>query len=395
MARWISKVVDSTIESESPERFQYWSAMSAISASLRKNVYLDRFYYKLYPNLYILLIGKSGLRKGNPVTLAKKLVQESEMTKIVAGRGSIQAILKELGKPVQINGAVLRDAHAFLVSGEASSFLVKDPQALPILTDLYDTHAHEPEWKNILKSSGTDILKNPCITFLWATNEEHLKEAIAQKDVKGGFMARSMVIYEEQRRTINDLMDPPQKVPNIQDLVVHLKALNKLKGEFKLSEEAKSTYREWYRALASKPFDDTTGYIERLGDTVLKVAMNLSAARGFDLKIDNEDMNEAIDVSTECMSGLKIITMHAGGAELTQPTALVLKHLLTREGNTCTRKQILSKYWGEVDSMMLDRIIETLVQAGAVTTKMEGKEIRYTMPQRVVEQYKKFKMEVN
>src|SRR5271163_2654267 len=190
---WLDEIVSSTEESESPARFQYWSAMAAISAIVKKNVWMQRHFYKLYPNIYVILVGKSGLRKGNPVTLSRRLVERVNDTRIIAGRNSIQSIIKEIGKAKSIEGrGVMKDASCFIVSGEMDSFFIKDPDAMTVLTDLYDTHAHEPEWKNTTKTQGTDVLKNPCITLLGGTNEDHFKSAIAQKDVKGGFIARTL-----------------------------------------------------------------------------------------------------------------------------------------------------------------------------------------------------------
>lgn len=397
MRSWIDEIVDSTVEAESPERFQYWASVAALSAVVKKNVYLDKFYYKLYPNIYVMLVGKSGVRKGNPVTLAKKLVAEAESSRIIQGRGSIQAIIQEMGKAHSVNGGgVMKDANAFIVSGELDALFVKDPEAMTILTDLYDTHAHEPEWKNTLKS-GKDILKNPCITLLGGTNEEHFRSAVAEKDVKGGFIARTLIVLESKRRTINDLMDPPKRVPDVECLSKYLKELAKIEGKFTVDPEAKAIYREWYKQLAMMNHEDNTGTVERIGDTVLKVSMLVSLAYDFDLVIRPEHVQEGIDKCIECLSGTKQVTMGAGKSEFAEPTALVLKELLDRPNNEVTRKQLLSKYWGTFDSIILDRVMETITQTGAVTaTQVRGKaDITYRMDKKAVEAYKRFKKEVN
>lgn len=393
---WIAQVVASTIEAESPARFQYWSALAALSAVAKKSMFLNRYYYNLYPNIYVFLVAKSGLRKSNPVTLAKKLVVEAESTRVILGRNSIQAVLKELGKAKSLeNGGVLKDASGFLVSGELASFLVKDPEALTILTDLYDTHACEPEWVNTLKTSGTDTLKNVCLTLLGATNEDHFKAAVPNDAIGGGFIARTLIVFEQRRRIINDLMDPPQTVPSIKDLVCYLKEVAKLEGEFSISKESKALYRSWYHQLATEQHDDRTGTVERLGDTVLKVAMLLSLSEDLSKEIKPHHMQEAIEECVGCLSGLKQVTMGQGTSETSNQTALVLKELLKRPDHSMTRKAMISKFWGEFDSIVLDRIIETLVQAGAVMADRVGKEIVYTMTKTTVDLYTKFKQEVN
>lgn len=393
---WINELVNSTIEAESPERFQYWSALAALSAVAKKNLHLDRYYYKLYPNIYVFLVGRSGLRKGNPVTFCKKLVQEANATRVISGRNSIQAVIKELGKAHSVEGGgVMKEAIGFMVSGELASFLVKDPEALTILTDLYDTHANEPEWKNTLKAAGIDVLKNPCLTLLGATNEDHFKAAVPTTAIGGGFIARTLIVFEQERRVINDLMDPPKVTPNLKDLACYLREVSKASGQFKIAIEAKASYRLWYHAISKSKHTDTTGTLERIGDTVLKVAMLLSLADGLSLVIEQHHMEEAIFQCEDCLAGMKRVTMGAGKSDDAEGTALILQYLLKMDGYKATRKQILNKYWGDLDYITLDRIAETLLRAGAINVTNAGKEVIYQMRPAVAEQYKKFKVEIN
>lgn len=397
MPSWVEKVVASTREAESPERFQYWSALTAISAAIGKKVFLDRYYYKLYPNLYVFLVAKSGLRKGNPVILTKKLMQESNTVRIISGRNSVQAILKDLAKAHSIEGGgVLKDASGFLISGELAAFLIKDPEALTILTDLYDTHANEPEWKNTTKTQGVDTLKNPCLTLLGATNEDHFKDAVPPTAIGGGFIARTLIVYESKRRVINSLMYKPKVIPNIKDLATYLKEISKLTGEFTMSPEVMKYYDEWYHSFTLESGLDKTGTIERMGDTVLKVAMCLALSETITLEITMKPMVEAIKVCVECLAGLKHVTMGAGKSELAEETSIVLKELIRNEPlYRRTRKQLLQKYWGEFDSVVLDRIIESLLGAGAVTVQDAGKERFITLTPEAVKLYTQFKKEIN
>lgn len=391
---WAEKVVLSTEEAESPARFQYWSALAAISAVARKNVVLDRFFYKLYPNIYVNLIARSGLRKGNPVILARKLVESAQCTRVISGRNTFQAILKDLGKAYSTeNGDVVKEAHAFLVAGEFSSFLIKDPEALTVLTDLYDTFAHEPEWKNTLKHAGIDRLANPCITLLGASNEEHYRDAVPPNAIGGGFIARTFIIFEEKRRTINDLMDAPKKTPDINDLACYLKELSKIKGEFTIQPEGKALYKQWYKEFTLKGYKDPTGSLERLGDQILKLAMLISLAVQPDLVISEAHMFSAIEQACECIDGMKRVTMGSGRSISAYATSLVLKELITRPDHQVTRRALLTRFWGEFDSMELDRVIETLVQSGGVIAEMRGKDVVLILKREALDEYTKFRGE--
>jgi len=138
---WVHEIAEAYNESEAPGRYYYWSALAAISAVLKKNVYVERYHYILYPNIYVFIIGKSGTKKGIPLTLCKDLVEKSECTKVISGRNSIPRVIQDLGKMTSNeNGTVTKKAQAIIISGELASFLVKDVDGLKILTDLYNTH---------------------------------------------------------------------------------------------------------------------------------------------------------------------------------------------------------------------------------------------------------------
>ena len=88
---WLRDFVKSFEETEPPERYFYWAGLAALSAIIGNKIYLDRFTYRLYPNLFIFLVGKSGLRKGVPVDKAKQIVSTVNNTRIYSGRLSVEA----------------------------------------------------------------------------------------------------------------------------------------------------------------------------------------------------------------------------------------------------------------------------------------------------------------
>jgi len=188
---WIEEVLAQHEELESPSAFWYWSGLCIISAIMKDNVWLDKFAYNLYPNIYVMLHADSGLKKGPPVGLAKKLVRRVNNTRILSGRSSIQGILKELGTFTSTPGGGIRSKSStgFIVASEFTSSLVADPAAMTILTDLYDRQYNEGEWRSLLKME-TFELKDPTISLLVATNEAHFNDFVEAKDIHGGFGIR-------------------------------------------------------------------------------------------------------------------------------------------------------------------------------------------------------------
>ena len=383
---WLTVLVDSYSESESPPQFFYWAGLASIAAVMRKQVFLDRHIYKLYPNIFVFLIAGSGLKKGVSVNMARNLVSKVDNTRVISGRNSIQSIIQDLGKAHTLEtGGMVRDAQGFLISGELAAFFVKDPDALTILTDLHDTHAYEKFWTNSLKGTGVDKLKSPCITLLGATNEEHFAEAVPNSAVGGGFIARTFIVFSAEKGPLNSLTEKPKKIIKNDFLAEYLKELSKVNGEFTWTDAATKVYDKWYYKFMGTTDHDPTGTNNRLGDQILKVAMLLSLAQEPNLILKESHIIEATDICVMCLSGMKQVTMGAGKGNMAYQTKLIMRELLARPDHKILRQKLLQKFWGEFDSFDLDRIAQTLVENGAVKISSDGKE--YTMLQEAIDIY--------
>jgi hypothetical protein len=392
---WIKRVTDSYQDNEAPERFFYWAALCALSAIARKKVYLDKFQYKLYPNIFAFLIAGSGGRKGLPVWVARKLVEKAHCTRVIYGRASIQRIIQELGKPYPLgDGVTLRDAQGFLVSGELAAFLVKDPDALTILTDIYDTHSYEDFWINSLKSTDTDKLRSPCLTLLGATNEDHFAEAVPNSAVGGGFIARTFIVLSNEKCVPNSLTDPPENTADIESLSEYLMEIATLEGEFKWTDKGKKLYNEWYYPHISKSYFDPTGTMKRLGDQVLKVAMLVSLSEGPSLELDEQCIFEAITVSEACVLGMQQVTMGSGKHAMTAGTRIVVRELVLNPMHQVDKAILLQRYIGQFDDFDLTRIAETLQAANVIDIIPHGKEMVYKMKASALAVYQDFKKAV-
>ena len=394
---WIDMVVNSTKNLETPARYFWWSSIAAISAVAKNQVFLSRGgAYKLYPNIYVALISKhSGLRKGIPVSKVSKLIQGAQCTRVIDGRSSIQAVISEFSKQVTLeNGKILNDAQGIMLSGEFDTMLIKDPDALTVLTALYNTHEHNGSWKNTLKSSGVESLKNPCISLLVASNETLFYDQVKQKDVEGGFLARTFVVYEAKKQCINDLIEKDENLIDSEILIKELEEISKVKGEFQWSKEAKELYRPWYHELASSDIDDKTGSVHRLGDSVLKVAMLLNLSNSRDLVLHDYDIETAIEKCQECLGGVRKLTRSTGISDLSPATKIVVDKLVEADGFTMTKANLMRKIHPDVDSDTLNKVIETLEESESIKVFRDDKnKVAYQLTKNAVQFFTKFKTE--
>ena len=418
MTSWLDDLVIQHQELETPLNFWRWAGISAISAVIKDNVWLNRQIYNLYPNIYVMLHAESGLKKGPPISMAKQLVKMVNNTKIISGRSSIQGILKDMGQAYTVpGGKVVSKSVAFICSSELSSSIVDDPVATTILTDLYDRQYNVGEWRSLLKME-TFNLTDPTITMLTATNEAMGENFFGKKDIQGGYFARTFIIYESQRNKVNSLIYPMINPPNIPRLADYLKQVSQLTGPFTplaglerndffkhpkkkdsrivyLSETGQ-IYDDWYDEFLERVDQlesrDETGTLNRFGDSVLKVAMLLSLAREPKLEIDPHSMKEAISICERLVGNIRKATMGKKGiSPASTLKGMIINELLERENHQVTRTVLMKKFWMHYsDSNEFDELMLSFDSSGMIKTNSVGNQIVYTMPKTQAEQLKRF-----
>lgn len=390
-SNWVDDLVKESSHTETPTSWHWWSYLTCISAAAGNNYYLTSLkgHLTYKPNLYVMLLGESGLGKGFPINRAANLVQKAEVTRVVKGRSSIQAIVRELATTRSVPGKPnITDSRGYIVNGELSTAIIADPDSLTILTDLYDGH-YNPEWTNLLKGDGPEKLKEPYITCLFGSSPAHFYDSVPQANIEGGYIGRNLIIYEEKRSKDVDLLDEEideeaQKkekdafenfiVPNF---VPHLIKIAANKGRIipsNLAREVFNTWRREWRATQAK-YNDKTGFINRVPDHVLKVAMCMALARYNSLGIISPtDMEVAIEKVSALVYAAQQTSSGLGLDPLAAQTKMVMNYLIAAEDNKITRKALLSKGYGNYDATTLDRIIENLLEMGWISKgKVFGK----------------------
>lgn len=414
---WLNEIIHQHRELESPKSFWYWSAIAAISAVVKDQVWMNRQIYNLYPNIYVMLHAESGMKKGPPISMARQLVKPVNNTRIISGRSSIQGILKDLGTAyTSPGGKIQTKSVAFICSSELSSSIVEDKVATKILTDLYDRQYNVGEWRSLLKME-TFELKDPTITMLTATNEAMSEDFFTRSAIQGGYFARTFIIYEKEGQTNNSLVYPLEVTPNYTKDAEYLKKLATLKGPFapmaSLVQEQEFKYRrtkhgrevwfnevgllydDWYesfREMVKVGEKDETGTLNRFGDSVLKVAMLLSLAREPQLWITPEAMQEAIVECEKLLGNVRKTTMGKQG--ISQSAVLkthIIMELLGRENHQVTRTVLMKKMWQHYStSQEFDDLMQSFDATGLITTSSVGNQILYTMPEAQVKELQEF-----
>ena len=417
---WIDDFVHQHREFESPLSFWRWAALCSISAVVKDNVWISHGgFMNTYPNIYVMLHADSGLKKSAPVNVSKKLVQIVSNTRVISGRSSIQGIMKAMSSSKSEPGKpILKTACAYICSSELSASIVEDPQAMTILTDLYDRNYNSADYGSLLKQEEFNLSK-PTVTMFSATNESHANEFFSQKEIGGGFFARTFIVFESEENRINSLTSAHTTEIDYTKLADYLKELSKLSGPFQpLSKkepdenyhiaipdpqtklvsyytEATATYDRWYynfRAEA-KGFRDSTGTLNRMGTSVLKVAMLLSLGYKPELVLQKDAVEEAIEICTKLVGNVRKITLGRGTQNDVsggQRKILLLRELLERENHSITRAMLHKKYWLQGSVAEWDDAVVSAKEAGLIDLVQSPAGLIYEMPEDKVKELKEF-----
>lgn len=385
---WHEEVLSYCAHVETPRSWIWWSlitAVSAVSANYSLRTLKGAVLYR--PNLYVMLLGESGLGKGFGVNLSKLLVSAADCTRVIAGRSSIQAIVSELAKAkTNANGkAPILDSRGFVINGELSSAIIADVDALSIFTDLYDGH-YNPEWDNLLKVSGREKLKRPYIVTLFGSSPDHFYDSIPAANIGGGYVARNLIVFEEKRFQNVDLLDGSDE-SNTNDLLneiiipkfaPHLEAISSGKGSIKYSQNAGNKFNTWRRTWRENQQKERTGFFNRVPDHVLKTAMCICLSRyDTDLMINESEIEVSIEKVSSLIYANKTIASNSNENNTditTKISKVVLNLLIQADENKLKKKNLMSRAYpfGLSDSAQLDKVLDFLLQIGWIKKERIG-----------------------
>lgn len=386
---WIEHILSLTDEVETPRSYIRWSAMAAISAVIKKNVYFNRQgFWKVYPNLFVMLVGPSGITKSYATNnIAKALVKHVGNTKIIDGQNSIEGILQELsaGKTNE-KGELDKPAQAFIVANEFTNLILDNPQAFSLLTELYDACYNE-EWTKRLKS-GTITLKSPAITMIVATNKAHFQDKMHSKDIEGGFLGRFLVINETKLHRFNPLVEDEGIGLDIPVLAERLHEIAKISGRFHFKDKlASQCYKDWYMEFRPNTQEDETGLFRRVPDSVLKVAMINSLAEKDELTLSRAEVERAIDQCLGIITNVKSITAGAGSSPDSGKIMKFMQCLINAPEYKMEHTTVLRRNYQHFDVYDLGKIVETLQQAGVIVIESAGPKRFYRITDLAVAKY--------
>lgn len=375
---------------EAPAPFVIWSAISVISAVLKKKVWINRGVFKVYPNQYIVLVGPPGVGKGTAIHPAHAFIKDFKpsLSNYLSDRITAPKIIEKLAQGFQtqavINGVITAglESTAVLMATELSTFLGSSDWMTSFLCDTWDRNEFEYDTKN----KGSSHIKDMCVSLIGACVPDFIRKINGKQNsneaINGGFTARTIFVFANAKSKKLAWPIALENTKNGPTLIAALRydleqIAHNLHGEFGFDQEAQYLWGTWYNKNRSDDMDSEVvqHFKSRIDVHVLKVAMCFSAAAGDSRVIDRWSLSTAITLVESVLGTLDMTFRGVGESSLAEATAKI-QTFIERKGVT-TKGEIVANNHRHATPEDIDRILSLLCQIGQVTSYTRGMKLYY------------------
>ena len=380
---WIDSYLEYTKNSEPPDLYKEWVAVSVVESILQRKCSLPWGYITFYPNMYIILVGPSGkCRKGTAMGPGSKMLNDIGI-KMAAEAITREALIRELKKTTSTEidpqtGTVELHSSLTIYSQELTVFLGYNNMSL--MSDLTDWYDCRSRWTYRTKNMGTYEIIGGGVNLIGATTPELIQSTLPRDAIGGGLTSRIVFVYEDQKGKIVPAPFLTKKEESLRDhLLADLERIGTLRGEFRITDDFLNLYVDWYTEQHRKPaFTDLrfSGYIERRPTHLLKLSIILSASSRDDMVIDASIFNRAKNLLERTEKKMPLTFSGVG----TSDTSAVLSRVMAHIGSEkkLTFKELLNVFYYDADKDTLTKIVGTLVAMGFCVIVHKGKDVIIT-----------------
>lgn len=368
LPNWIKGYLAYTAESESPEEYHQWVALSTISGAMRRRSFFAMGYFLLYPNLYVVLVGPPGrCKKSTAMRIGRSLLSKVPEVQFTTDSVTRERLIQDLSQSHV-------DGHSSMTafSSEFASLLTSSGMDMVVfLTDIYES---PDQWSHKTKIGGINLIKAPYLNLLGATTPDWIARSLPLDTVGIGLTSRVVFVYQDTPRVrpAFPVLSPEQV--ELGKLLEHdLRIISTINGEFTLTPDAKSAYEEWYqgRLLHPNPTNDgrLAGYYERKPMHVLKICMLISASKKQETVITLEDYTDTQTILSNVEDRMPQVFAAVGKNPLAYDTAQVLAVIKEAGPEGVPFAVLLNMFKHSVRKEELAECTETLTLIGQVRTQ--------------------------
>lgn len=382
---WLRTYLDYTSGHEAPEDFHIWVGLTVLSSVVRRKVWFDNHFYRLYPNLYTILVSPPGVgKKTTAINIGIELLRAaSSDCRIINEKVTPEALVDVLSKPTEkrtASGGVKAEveSQALLVAPELTVFLGREQYnegLIILLTRLYDC---PNTFDTSTVSRGTKKLENLWASLLGATTPSEISKAIPASATGGGFTSRIHLIQRESSPRFFPFAIPNDPLVR-EALINQLRAIDSASGPFTFSDGANKWYTDYYR-IHKEGFEKGMlqgANAERQPDHIVKLAMLMSLAEGAGMEFSEDMLQRAFNILYASMQGTKEVLRMIDSSERGKAAQITLD-AIKQLGGVVDRSRLTRKLYRKLDGRELNMALDTLVDGNLITKfRKEGKAMWY------------------
>jgi len=366
--------VNYTEISEAPESYRRWVGFSIVAACLRRKCRLVWGLETFYPNLYIVLVGPSGARKGAAMRPGAALLDEVGVKK-ASEAITREALIRELGQSTDsymVDGVPILHSSLTVFSQELTVFLGYNN--LQLMSDLADWFDCSSKWTYRTKHQGTDEIIGVWLNLIGATTPELLQSALPKDAIGLGLTGRIIFVYEREKG--KDVIFPvmtPEIMAIKNQLLNDMNEMNIMSGEFRVTDAFRERWAKWYPTCSTNPpFEDNRfgGYIQRRGTHIMKLSIVASAARTSSLEVDACDFDYALSVLLDAEVRMPVTFSGVGSSDIASLIPKVIT-FIAKKGEV-DFGELMRAFYSDADRNTMERILGTVRSTGAIDIVFEG-----------------------
>jgi len=370
-ASFVSRYLTYALKGTSaPLTYHLAIAYGLLAAVVRRRVWLDHAGGRLYPNVWVCLLGDSGIMcKSTSINLGASVLRRSGEDVLYPDDFSLQRLYRIMAKQPQ--GTLIHREFRALVDLLKRDYMAG---AKAWLTDVYD---NPPGKKYETESGGLVEIVDPSLCILSASTLDWFSGKDTQKDIGGGFLARFWFVPASPVECeIRQALPPGHEALEGRrcELGAELTNIAACQGRMRLSTDAEAVYKEWFQwHTYHSPFREGpwAPFLARYEGLVLKLAMllhlaqgrdNMSPIAGSDMACVTEDVTEYETRLWRCLEGDVAFTVH-------EAARLKVLKLVPNGKAEVSQRHILKTL--RMPLKDLDQVIRTLVAEGEIASRHE------------------------
>ena len=361
--------MDFTSNTEPPEGFRRWVALSTLASVMERKCVLNWGTEVFYPNMFIVLVGPPAARKGTAMRVGKSFLDALGIP-VASDESSRQKLIKSLQESASVDqtehGDMIHHSSMTIHSSELTVFLgYGSREMLSMLCKWYDC---ENRYTYDTHARGKEEVPNVWVHLLGATTPGQLRAALPEDAVGSGFTSRVVFVYEEKKgKTVLKPSLSNEQIRLGELLAQDLAEIRNIVGEFVPTAEYEERYYSWYAESESKQvFLDPRldYYVQRRPTHLFKLSMLCSASRGSSKILELEDLERAIDYLHEAEKDMPQVFSGVGA----NPLAAVQSRLggLVKQMGTVPISTIAQMLADDASATQLMEAIQSLQQQGKV-----------------------------